>query len=454
VVHPRPGAGGVCVEPGVVPGYDLEAAVDIEWASAAAPNATIVLASCADTDTNSGLFIALQNLVTGSTTTPAVMSMSYGSPESETGADFNAYINSLYQLAVFEGVSIFVSSGDEGAAGSDSFQNTAFHGINVNSFASTPNNVAVGGTDFGDTFFGANATYWNATNGPNYNSAKSYVPEIPWNDSCAGQLLATYVGYAVTYGASGFCNSPIGQLFLSTGAGSGGPSACASGESTIAGVVNGTCKGYDKPAFQKSLFGNPNDGVRDLPDVSLFAASGLWGHYFLLCYSNPAGGGVPCNTPPANWTGAGGTSFSAPIMAGIQALINQAAGDRQGNPDRVYYGLARSEYGANGSSACNSTLGNAVDPSCIFYDVTIGDMDVNCNPLTTKNGDVIGKFNCYFPKSNPGVNGVLSLSNTSYQPAYAADAGWDFATGIGTVNAYNLVANWPGSSLAQVKRKR
>jgi hypothetical protein len=34
---------------------------------------------------------------------------------------------------------------------------------------------------------------------------------------------------------------------------------------------------------------------------------------------------------------------------------------------------------------------------------------------------------------------VLSTSNKSYKPAYTSGTGWDFATGIGTVNAYNLV---------------
>ena len=68
-------------------------------------------------------------------------------------------------------------------------------------------------------------------------------------------------------------------------------------------------------------------------------------------------GGVSCTGTPDSWTGAGGTSFASPIMAGIQALVNQKTGDRQGNPNPVYYSLAAKEYGANGSNACNSTLG-------------------------------------------------------------------------------------------------
>ena len=82
-----------------------------------------------------------------------------------------------------EGVSVFVSSGDQGAASSDYGASSATHGITISGFASTPYNVSVGGTDFGDTYAGTNSTYWNSTNTAAYGSAKSYIPEIPWNDS-------------------------------------------------------------------------------------------------------------------------------------------------------------------------------------------------------------------------------------------------------------------------------
>ena len=85
------------------------------------------------------------------------------------------------------------------------------------------------------------------------------------------------------------------------------------------------------------MVGIPNDGVRDLPDVSLFAANGIWGHYYIFCYSDPVNGGTPCTGAPSGWSGAGGTSFSAPIMAGIQALVNQMARGSQGNPNYRLY---------------------------------------------------------------------------------------------------------------------
>ncbi len=259
------------------------------------------------------------------------------------------------------------------------------------------------------------------------------------------------MGYATTYGGDGFCNSSTASQngFLNTAAGSGGPSGCAFGDATISGVVSGSCAGYDKPDYQALVTGNPSDGVRDLPDVSLFASNGVWSHYYMACYSDQAAGGSPCFGPatpnPSFWSGFGGTSISTPIMAGIQALINQATGSVWGNPNYVYYPLAAAEYGLTGNSACDSSQGTGTDPGCFFYDVTLGDMAVNCLPLAS-NGTTVGTFSCFYPATNPGKNGVLSTSNTAYQPAYRAQVGWDFATGIGTVNAANLVANWPGSS--------
>jgi subtilase family serine protease len=421
-----------CTDPGVN-ADDGEAVLDVEWASATAPSAAIELASCADTTTFGGL-IALQNLINASNP-PAVMSISYGECEAENGASANAAFNSAYEQAASEGVSVFVSSGDEGAASCDADETKATHGIGVSGFASTPYNVAVGGTDFGDTYAGTNSTYWNTTNGTTYGSAKSYVPEIPWNDSCASVLLSTFTsGSGVTYGTSGFCNSSTGEAdYLTTASGSGGPSGCATGTASTSGVVSGSCAGYAKPSWQSGFLGNPTDSVRDLPDVSLFAANGVWGHYYVFCWSDPNNGGTPCTGAPSGWSGAGGTSFASPIMAAIQSLVNQKTAARQGNPNPTYYQIAASEYGSGGSSTCNSTLGNGVASSCNFYDVTQGDMDVNCT----------GTHNCYLPS---GTNGVLSTSDSSYLLAYGTATGWNFAAGIGTVNATNLVNNWPSSS--------
>ncbi len=429
-INPAPPSGtNNCSDPGAENGSDREAIIDAEYASAAAPSAAIVLASCANTSTFGGL-IALQNLLNENSPPPALVSMSYGECEAGNGASSNAAFNATFQQAVAEGVSVFVSAGDHAAAGCDVSDPVAVYGIAITGWGSSPYNVSVGGTDFGDTFAGTNNTYWSATNSKTYESALSYVPEIPWNNSCASLLLADFYGFSQTYGSGGFCNSSKGETnFLNTVGGGGGPSACATGTPAVSGFVGGTCAGWPKPSYQ-SLLGNPSDGVRDIPDVSLFAASGVWLHYYPYCFSGT--GGVPCTEAPVNWPGGGGTSFSSPIMAGIQALVNQKVGAPQGNPNFVYYSLAAAEYGTTGDKACSSTLGNAIGSSCIFYDVTQGDNDVGC----------AGKQNCYFPS---GDYGVLSTSDSAYQPAFSTTTGWDFASGIGTVNAYNLVNAWPSN---------
>src|SRR5262249_36584588 len=152
-----------------------------------------------------------------------------------------------------------------------------------------------GGTDFGDIYAHAGATYWSQANqvgagSPPYGSALSYIPEIPWNSSCGSVLTSLRAsGSPVTYGANGFCNSGIANNLglITTAGGSGGPSGCATGTPQHSGVVGGTCKGWPKPSWQKAL-GVPADGVRDTPDVSLFSSFYPWGHSFFVRYCTGA----------------------------------------------------------------------------------------------------------------------------------------------------------------------
>jgi hypothetical protein len=423
-VSSYPGASLTTVHPGNcahdVNGADGEAILDAQYASAAAPSAAIVIASCEN------LLFAIQTLV-NSATPPAIMSISYGECEAGLGTANNQAFYAAYQTGVAGGMSIYVSAGDGGAAGCDNHDTAtdATQGIAVSGFASTPYNVAVGGTDFSDTYSATTSTYWSSANTTTFGSALSYIPEIPWNDSCGSQLFATHFGISLTYGSSGFCNSSTASSdgFLRIGAGSGGPSSCATS----------SCQGWAKPSWQAGVLGLPADGVRDLPDVSLFSG-GAWGHFYIFCLSATANGGNGCTGAPITWNGASGTSFASPIWAGIQALVNHhAGGAAQGNPNYRFYALAGKEYGAGGSSTCNASNGLSVGTACIFYDVTLGDNDVPCQT---------GSPNCYRPS---GTYGVLSTSTSVYQPSFRSQTGWDFATGIGSVNVYNLVTNWTGS---------
>jgi subtilase family serine protease len=167
------------------------------------------------------------------------------------------------------------------------------------------------------------------------------------------------------------------------------------------------------------------------------AANGFWGYFYAVCWSDPtfaANGAATCGSNPAAWSGFGGTSVSSPIWAGIQALVNQSTGQNWGVPNSFIYTLANKEYGAAGNAGCNSSLGNGVSSNCVFYDVTLGDMDVPCRADGNR-----GTFNCF---QNGNTVGLLSTSNTADQPAYGTNTGWDFSTGIGTVNVNNFINAW------------
>jgi subtilase family serine protease len=530
VTTTHPGSG--CSDPSTN-SADIEADLDAEIASAIAPNAAIQVAACADTSTFGGL-IALENLT--STSGPAIMSVSYGECESTNGSSSNAAFYNAYQTAAADGVSVFVSSGDSGAAscaGNGSSYNT--YDIGVTGWGETPYNVSVGGTDFEDSYNATKgsptislSTYWSSTNTSTDGSAKSYIPEIPWNKSCGSWLMANYLGYSTTYGSSGYCNSS--GLTLTTGAAGGGPSGCATGSPSTSNWVNGTCAGYAKPSWQSGIFGNPADGVRDVPDVSLFASHGVWGHSMIMCGSDTGNGGVSCSGAISTWKLVGGTSVGTPLMAAIQALVNEKWSIRAGNPNPTYYSIAKAEFGSTGNSACysiNQPPRRGLASNCAFYDITQGDIDVPCfstratcytnsgtygvvsTQALATSGNIISSGSSYTstptctvgaPSNlntylNPsggaiwaggtqagactatrstshvgsvtisaggqGYAGGTSCTITggggsgatcefsptrltaasAYQPAYGATPGWDFATGIGSVNAYNLVYN-------------
>jgi hypothetical protein len=167
----------------------------------------------------------------------------------------------------------------------------------------------------------------------------------------------------------------------------------------------------------------PNDGKRDIPDISLLAGNGLNGSFYVVCQSDQTpSNSCNLNSPFTNFIGVGGTSASSPAFAGIMALINQKTGSAQGNANPELYSLAASES----QSACNSSQGPA--SSCIFNDVTSG---TNAVPCTS------GSLNCKVSIPADSI-GVLS--------GFDAAAGYDRATGLGSINAANLVNNWSSSA--------
>ena len=259
---------------GVNPGKNAdesEADIDTQWSGAVAPGSTISFVTSASTTTTDG--IDLSSLYIVDNGLAPVMSVSFGECEAALGTGGVQFFGSLWEQAAAQGISVFVSTGDNGAAGCDSPSLPAQDGLQVNGLASTPFNVAVGGTDFNQ--YNGWSTYWSTTNAAiTGQSAVGYIPETTWNDSCANGILSLVSGG--TTNAEANCNNATFKSFLNSSGGSGG-------ESTS----------WLKPVWQT---GTPSDNARDLPDVSLFASNGFLGSYYVYCQSDiPNGGCTPSN---------------------------------------------------------------------------------------------------------------------------------------------------------------
>jgi hypothetical protein len=403
-------------DPGIIPGDETESDLDVQWSGGVAERATIDLVVSESTEVTAGVDLSALYIIDNNLA--PVMSESYGACEAALGSGGNAFYSTLWEQGAAQGITILISAGDSGSAGCDdpSTQTAAKYGLMVSGFASTPFDVAVGGTDFNVS--NSNwLTYWSTTNSSPYQtSAISYIPELTWNDSCAqtGQTP---------------CSTSVASDGTDLVAGGGGPSEV-----------------YAKPSWQSGT-GVPSDGVRDIPDVSLFAGNGLHGSFYVFCEMDanaslsPPGSSTSCdlNAPYTDFQGAGGTSASAQAFGGIMALVNQKTGARQGNANYVLYPLAAK---SQGDPKCASGASAITDTSCIFYDVQTGNNSVAC---------VGGSPNCSNTNTASGNYGILVVPSsyplyTSTTPAWPATAGYDLATGLGTVNVANLVNKWTSVS--------
>lgn len=321
-------------DPGQVNGDNVETTLDTEWAGAVAPGAGIKVIISASGAGSDGIDLSSQYAV--SNNVAPIITVSYGSCEAALGATELSFYNSLWQQASAQGQTVLVASGDSGAAGCDAGNTkTASNGKGVNGLCSSPYSTCVGGTQFADT--SNPALYWYGTGpGTTTGSAMGYIPEAAWNES-------------------GSVN------------GGGGLWSGGGGASTV----------YAKPAWQTGT-GVPNDQQRDVPDVSLTAASHDG-------YTVVQGGAI------GFLFSVGGTSAATPSFAGIMALVNQKNGSAQGNINPVLYSLAAQ---------------SATQVAPVFHDVINGSNTV------------------------PGITG------------YNAGKGYDLATGLGSVDANNLATLW------------
>lgn len=293
---------------GTDPGFpdyndEAESALDVEWAGAIAPRSTVKFVTSKSTATD-GIALSAQYAVNHNVA--PIVSLSYGLCEAALGPAGNAFWNHLWAQAAAQGMSIFVASGDNGAAGCDlPSEKTAAQGKAVNGLCSSPSSTCVGGTQFNDAY--NSGQYWSQSNGTGESSALSYIPESAWNES-----------------------SWSGGLWSSGG---------------------GTSLVYSKPAWQ-SAPGVPAANARYVPDVAMHAS--ILDAYVIQVQGKPLY--------------VSGTSAATPSLASLTALVIEHAGIAQGNVNPTLYKLANQQLSANGTPIFHDiTAGNNSVPGVPGY---------------------------------------------------------------------------------------
>ena len=320
---------------------ELEADLVLEWSSAVARGANIILVY-ARNPIDTVQYVVDHNVA-------PVFSESFGVCESEAtamGLSLATY-RSLAQTANAKGITWLDASGESGAAGCDADKNSeASLGLAVEFPANIPEVTGVGGTEFTEGI----GTYWSGAGGPDSGSALGYISEMAWNDTAKAGNLA----------ASG-----------------GGPSSF-----------------FSKPSWQTGK-GVPADGRRDVPDVSM-TASPFHDPYNVFTTDPSTGLGIQ--------TAVGGTSASAPVFAGIVALLNQSLG----------------KAGRGTAGNINPELYALAHIPGVFHDITTGNNTVPC------------------------ATGTPNCASGSF--GYPAGPGYDLVTGLGSVDAYAMVTCWGNPS--------
>jgi hypothetical protein len=370
-------------DPGPASG-EGESYLDVELAGAVAPGATIDLYLSGGSPYQDPLELAAVRAVEDNQAD--VLNISWGTGEAELELSGNQFWDALWEQAAAQGQTVLVSTGDFGQVPDENYlTDVNYAGPAVNGLASTPWNIAVGGTDFYYADYASGAlsvsTFWNTTNdSTTKGSLKAPITEQVWNDP---------------FGLDAVSNGLQRGEF---GAGGGGASSCSKFNTS-----GGCAGGYPKPSWQTGP-GVPADGVRDIPDVSLFASNGANFSGYVIC--DYEGECTPDTSGNFSFDVVGGTSASTPAMAGIMALVDQRYG-RQGQADAVLYPLAQQKAAA-------------------FHDITLGG-----------NWDIClqGDQDC-----TSGVAGLASSYGES--TVYSAGPGYDQASGLGSVDASQLVNNW------------
>ena len=426
-------------------GDDLpEADIDLQWSGATARNAKIIYVNAPDPSGN-GIYDSMYDAIDNDRA--PVMTMSYTFPCELAEADVDLYTTdeTEFQKANTEGITFMNSAGDTGAAECDFGNDTAVYGYAVAYPASSVEITGVGGTLIPYTEY--TSAYWNSTNGTDGGSAKQHISENAWNDSQEWSIYCTNVPADPTCTGNPGLNDwqTAQETYLSIVAGGGGVSNCI-----VSGPgPNYVCQsGIPQPSWQTGLDASavdpggigelvPATATRYTPDVSLLASIYWPGYIVCTARDELIGGSDTTSTcTPGGAQGIvnnmtvygfswGGTSISSPIFAGIVSMLNQYLNGNTnaglGNINPMLYTLA------------------ATPSNLAFYPIASGNIGAWCTGGQPSNQPVA--LQC--PSTGPSADFIgFDVSNSD------PTTGYNLATGLGSVNGYNLFVAWAGGTLS------
>jgi pseudomonalisin len=365
-----------CSKPNDAVGNQGEATLDVQRAASVAPGATIDLIVSSMVGQEDGTEIAMDYVIDTDPVPAHILNISFTSCEAQNSQAVADSLDEEFSQAQMEGISVFVASGDAGVAGCADITSPPAQGVQAdaqaspNILCSSSHVTCVGGTEFTDT--SDPGMYWAPSNGSNYESALGYIPEGAWNEPLDGE---------------------------------GNPQYAASGGDVSSYIAT--------PAWQVGT-GVPGTQGRYTPDMA-FGASTRDAYFSCLAAQ---GGSCAISNGGFTFIPAGGTSASAPSMAGVAALLNQKIGAPQANLNPRLYALA--------ANPANN----------VFHDVTVASSGVTDCTLATPSP-------CN--NSTPGTNGL-----TGGLPGYMVGTGYDPVTGLGSIDVANLLAQWSNPNAAAV----
>jgi subtilase family serine protease len=372
----------------IVSGDEAESDLDLEYTSSIAKNATIYFAYTGNAANTGGAFYALEYVVANKTA--PIVSSSYGNCEVYLGTANLSSLDFYMQEAATQGQTVISAAGDDGST--DCYGNTGVTVAQqvtptVDYPASSQYVTGVGGTEFPAADVAAGSSYWTPeTLGTDIIvTAKSYIPEMVWNDDEA------YLGTSIA---------------LSLSSGGGGVSIYS-----------------PRPSWQTGVAGIPAGSFRLVPDVALDASN--FNAPYLVCSSDSGSFGyVSCQNGFRDSSGryydaAGGTSFAAPIFAGMLAIINQKVGGLyQGVINKTLYSLAS----------------NSTTYASAFHDITSGNNECTLNTVYATS---------YNSNGTAATTGPACTSTAA--ASFAAATGYDQASGLGSIDLFNLLTAWPNA---------